>query len=327
MRKISIVLTLLVALTATLVGCNGTGQRAAKPNNPILKIDDPNFFYFANPAAEVYNDRVYVYGSHDPDNAVNYETVMDYGLLSSSDLKTWTNHGITLHPSEFSWVKSNMNAPDGAYKDGWYYLYYPANIYEIGVVKSRSPEGPWEEAAPGKITDIFDPTVFVDDDGQAYIYGNHLPQHMGPNAELEWYVAGAKLKDNMVELDGDWQRLSDETINEAVHIFKRDGKYYFTARKGRHTAYFMADEPLPVETKAKYMGSITNQYNTPVHNSVIEFKGHWYIFYQRGDVNYGRGCRRSACFDELHFNEDGTIIPVEFSLNKRYLNLNLPERE
>ncbi len=310
MKKISFFLLLLRAVIC--------GEGVAQ-NNPILKLDDPDFLYMADPAAEVYNGRVYVYCSHDPEGAINYQKMMDYALLSSSDLKSWTNHGVVLEPSKFSWVRSNMNAPDGAYKDGWYYLYYPGNIFEIGVVKSRNPEGPWEEAAPNKITDIFDPTVFVDDDGQAYIYGNHQPKLMGANAELEWYVAGAKLKDNMVELDGEWQRLSEEPINEAVHIFKRDGKYYFTARKKSRTAYFMSDNPLPTKDKgyAKFMGHITpEQKDAPAHNSFIEFNGQWYIFYHRGDVNEGSRFRRSACFDKIDFNEDGSIIPVTYTLGE-----------
>lgn len=319
------ILSQTISILALFFSYSGlSAQEKVEPNNPILKIDDPNFLYFADPAAEVYNGRVYVYCSHDPEYATDWETMMDYGLLSSSDLKTWTNHGVIVRPSEFSWVRSNMNAPDAAYKDGWYYLYYPGNIFEVGVVKSRTPEGPWEEAAPNKITDIFDPTVFVDDDGQAYIYGNYQPQLMGANSELEWYVAGAKLKDNMIELDGEWHRLSDEKINEAVHIFKREGKYYFTARKDSQTAYFMADEPLPIDKHAEFKGYITHaQRDAPAHNSVIEFKGRWYLFYQRGDVNFGRNCRRSACFDEIYFNADGTIIPVEYSVNEDYLSINL----
>ncbi|MFI3261990.1 MAG: family 43 glycosylhydrolase [Rikenellaceae bacterium] len=290
---------------------------ATAQNNPILKLGDPKFLYLADPSAEVFNGKVYVYCSHDQPDAVNYSSMQDYVVIESSDLKTWTNHGVVLKPREYSWAQGQMNAPDAAYKDGWYYYYFPFDKTHIGVAKSRNPEGPWEEAVTSAITAIFDPTVFVDDDGQAYIYGNDHKIDIGDKG---WHVMGAKLKDNMVELDGEWQRLSEETVNEAVHIFKREGKYYFTARKGAGTAYFMADSPMPTKDKgyAKFMGYITpEQKDAPAHNSFIEFNNQWYIFYQRGDVNAGSYNRRSACFDKIYFNEDGTIQPVVYTIEKR----------
>lgn len=294
-------------------------KRTITPNNPILKEWDSDFIYLADPAAEVFNGKVYLYCSHDQPDAKGYSSMQDYAIVESKDLKKWVNHGVVLKPREFSWAHGQMNAPDAAYKDGWYYLYFPFNKAYIGVVKSRNPEGPWEECVTTAITKIFDPTVFVDDDGQAYIYGNLF------DAKLpERYIVGAKLKDNMLELDGDWQRLSDETVNEAVHIFKRNGIYYFTARKGSQTGYFMANEPLPTETKAEFKGYITKvQNDAPAHNSFIEFKNKWYIFYHRGDVNNGTRHRRSACFEEIHFNADGTIVPIEYSVNEKALNENL----
>ena len=282
--------------------------------NPILKKGEPGFLYAADPAAEVYNGKVYVYCSHDVDTAVNYSTMQDYVVLESSDLKTWINHGVVLKPREYSWAQGQMNAPDVAYKDGWYYFYFPYDKTHIGVAKSQSPEGPWEEAVTGKITTIFDPTVFIDDDGQAYIYGNDTKVNIGDKGK---HVMGAKLKDNMIELDGPWMRLSEESINEAVHCFKREGKYYFMGRKGWKTGYWMADSPLPSEQYAEFKGFITkHQKDAPTHMSAIEFKDQWYFFYQRGDVNDGTFHRRSACFDKMDFNEDGTIVPIEYTLDE-----------
>ncbi len=283
-------------------------------HNPILKQGDPDFLYLADPAAEVFDGKVYVYCSHDQPDAKGYSSMQDYVVLESKNMKRWKNHGVVIKPREYSWAHGQMNAPDAAYKDGWYYLYFPYDKTHIGVAKSRNPEGPWEEAVTDKITSIFDPTVFVDDDGQAYIYGNDHKIDLGNPGR---HIMGAKLKDNMIELDGDWQQLSEEEVNEAVHIFKREGKYYFTGRKGWSTGYWMADSPMPVEEKAKFMGYITpEQREAPAHNSFIEFKGQWYIFYQRADVNNGTFHRRSACFDKIYFNEDGTIQPVVYTLDE-----------
>lgn len=283
--------------------------------NPILKKDDPNFIYIADPAAEVFNGKVYVYGSHDQPDAVDYETMKDYVLLESSDLKTWINHGVILDPQldkGFEYAQSNMNAPDAAFKDGWYYFYFPSDITHVGVAKSRTPVGPWETAVTNEIATIFDPTVFVDDDGQAYIYGN---DHWVDFGEQGSHIVGAKLKDNMIEIDGPWIRISKETVNEAVHVFKREGIYYFSARVGAVTKYWMADSPLP--TYAELKGELApNSPESPNHTSVIEFKDQWYLFYHRGDVNDGSRYRRSAAFDKLTFREDGTIEPVVYTLDK-----------
>lgn len=286
--------------------------------NPILRNTDSGFVYAADPAAEVFNGKVFVYCSHDQDDAVNYSSMQDYVVLESDDMMHWINHGVVLKPREYTWASGQMNAPDVAFKDGWYFFYFPYDKTHIGVAKSRFPVGPWEEAVTDKITTIFDPCVIVDDDGQGYIYGNDHKVNIGePGA----HIMGAKLKDNMIELDGPWIRLSKETVNEAVHVFKRNGIYYFNARVGTVTDYWMANSPLP--QYATYKGLLApDSPKSPNHASAIEFKGQWYFFYHRGDVNNGSGCRRSACFEKMTFREDGTIVPIVYTLGKDVYNTN-----
>lgn len=280
--------------------------------NPILKKSDPGFVYAADPAAEVYNGKVYVYCSIDVDTAVTYKTMQDYVILESSDLKTWINHGVVLKPREFDWAYGQMNAPDAAYKDGWYYYYFPFYRWKIGVVRSKTPVGPWEEFYKDEITEIFDPCVFIDDDGQAYMYGNDLKE---ADYDIRGkHLMGVKLKNNMHELDGEWTRLSEENVSEGVHVFKRNGIYYFHARVGGVTNYWMADAPLP--QFATFKGELApNSPKSPNHASVIEFNGEWYFFYHRGDVNEGSNHRRSACFEKMTFREDGTIEPIVYTLD------------
>ena len=305
MKKIKIAQCALVLIIGQL----------SMAQNPILKENNPNFLYVCDPSVEVFNGKVYVYGSHDQPDAVDYESMKDYVILESSDLKTWINHGVSLDPQldkGFEYAQSNMNAPDAAYKDGWYYWYFPSDITYVGVSKSRSPIGPWESAVTNEFTTIFDPTVFVDDDGQAYIYGN---DHWVDIGEQGSHIMGAKLKDNMVELDGPWVRLSKETVNEAVHVFKREGIYYFSARVGGVTQYWMADSPLP--QYADFKGELApNSPESPNHTSAIEFNNQWYLFYHRGDVNHGNRYKRSTCFDKMTFREDGTIEPIVYTLDK-----------
>ncbi len=287
---------------------------AAANANPIVKKGSEGFIYTPDPSAEVFDGKVYVYCSRDVEGATGFGTMQDYSVLESSDLKTWINHGVVLRPRTdpgFEYAHGQMNAPDAAFKDGWYYYYFPYNKTYVGVAKSRTPVGPWESAVSDKICTIFDPTVFVDDDGQAYIYGNDTKVNIGEKGR---HVMGAKLKDNMIELDGPWVRLSEEQVNEAVHVFKRKGIYYFHGRVGKETHYWMADEPLP--QYAEYKGLLAPAApDAPNHASAIEFKGEWYFFYHRGDVNDGSFHRRSACFDKMTFREDGTIEPIVYTLD------------
>lgn len=280
--------------------------------NPILHIEDSGFVYAADPAAEVYNNTVYVYCSRDVPGATSYQTMQDYVVLESPDMVHWINHGVVLKPREYDWAHGQMNAPDVAYKDGWYYFYFPYDKTHIGVAKSQTPIGPWEEAVSDKITSIFDPCVIVDDDGQAYIYGSDNKVNVGKPGR---HIMGAKLKDNMIELDGPWIQLSEESVIEAVHVFKRNGKYYFQARDGKCTQYWMADEPLP--QFARFMGKLApDAPDAPNHASVVEFNGEWYFFYHRGDVNKGSYHRRSACFEKMTFRADGTIVPIVYTLDE-----------
>jgi hypothetical protein len=283
--------------------------------NPILRDKDPGFLYAADPSAEVFNGKVYVYCSHDQPDATDYESMKDYMILESSDMKNWINHGVSLDPQlakGFEYAQSNMNAPDAAYKDGWYYWYFPSDVTHVGVAKSRTPIGPWESAVSNEIATIFDPTVFVDDDGQAYIFGN---DHWVDFGEQGSHIMGAKLKDNMVELDGPWIRLTKEVVNEAVHVFKRNGIYYFSARVGPVTKYWMANSPLP--QYAEFKGELApDSPESPNHTSVIEFENEWYLFYHRGDVNHGNRYKRSVCFDKMTFRKDGTIEPIVYTLDK-----------
>ncbi|MCG9792342.1 family 43 glycosylhydrolase [Flavobacterium algicola] len=289
--------------------------KMSSAQNPILRENTAGFLFAADPSAEVFGDKVYVYCSHDQPDATNYESMKDYVILESSDMKTWTNHGVSLDPQldkGFEYAQSNMNAPDAAYKKGWYYWYFPSDVTHVGVAKSKTPVGPWESAVSNEFTTIFDPTVFVDDDGQAYIFGN---DHWVDIGEPGSHIMGAKLKENMIELDGPWVRLSKEVVNEAVHVFKRNGIYYFSARVGPVTQYWMADSPLP--QYAVFKGELApNSPESPNHTSVIEFKNEWYLFYHRGDVNHGSRYKRSVCFDKITFRPDGTIEPVVYTLDK-----------
>ncbi len=149
----------------------------------IMKIPLVTNMYTADPSAHVFEDKLYIYPSHDLDHN-NVDTgngqgdqfdMEDYHVFSMDNMQTLpVDHGEVLNVKDVPWASMQMWAPDAAFKDGTYYLYFPArdkdHIFRIGVGTSKSPAGPFT-AEPDYIQGSFsiDPCVFVDDDGQAYI--------------------------------------------------------------------------------------------------------------------------------------------------------------
>ncbi len=138
--------------------------------------------YTADPSAHVFEDRIYIYPSHDIEAGIPFDdlgshfAMEDYHVLSMDHPEgEVTDHGVALHVKDVPWAKRQMWAPDAASKDGIYYLYFPAkspdNIFRIGVAISNSPAGPFiaePEAIEGSYS--IDPAVFRDDDGKYYMY-------------------------------------------------------------------------------------------------------------------------------------------------------------
>ena len=138
--------------------------------------------YTADPSAHVFNDRIYVYPSHDRetdiafnDNGDQYD-MADYHVLSLDTVGgPVTDHGIALRMEDVPWVSKQVWAPDCAERDGRYHLYLPARdkegIFRIGVAVSEKPEGPFQpEKKPIQGSYSIDPASFVDEDGEAYLY-------------------------------------------------------------------------------------------------------------------------------------------------------------
>ena len=284
--------------------------------NPVIT----NIFS-ADPTARVFEGKIYLYPSHDiPTVNMNGDQpwfcMSDYHVFSSEDLTHWTDHGIIVDQKDVPWgnpTANSMWAPECVQKNGKYYFYFPnapksGRGFAVGAAVSDKPYGPFE-IQPTQLQGVMgiDPTVLVDDDGAAYI----IWSGMG--------FSGARLKDNMLELDGAPVRLDGAFPagqKEGPFIFKRAGKYYLTypwvrERGGTEClAYGMSDNPLgPYEYKGIIMkesptGCWTN------HHSIVEYKGEWYLFYHHNDFSPTFDKNRSVRVDRIGFNPDGTIIEV-----------------
>jgi len=278
--------------------------------NPIITDK-----YTADPAALVYRDSVYLYTGHDvpPATKNNYE-MHEWLCYSSADMLTWKAHPSPLNVKDFAWAKDDAWASQVIERDGkfyWYVAVEHATIpgKSIGVAVANNPGGPFKDAlgkalitnemtTAAKISwDDIDPTVMVDDDGQAYLFwGNQKCYY-------------ARLKKNMIELDGPIQTVALHEFTEAPWIHKRKDWYYLSYASGfpEKTVYAMSRNINGPWSYKGILNEIAGNSNTN-HQAIIDFKGKSYFIYHNGGINPGGGSyRRSVCIDYLNYNTDGTI--------------------
>ena len=287
----------------------------AEAQNPIIRDQ-----FAADPTARVFNNKVYLYPSHDimppAGQRQDWFCMADYHVFSSENLTDWTDHGVIVTQEQVPWGKPDgysMWAPDCVEKDGKYYFYFPnapreGRGFAIGVATADRPEGPFVcEAEPIKGVMGIDPCVLTDDNGQAFIYWSGMG------------LRGARLKDNMKETEGApllMEGLPDG-FKEGPFVFKRGPWYYLTfpwVRKDGGTealAYAMSKNPLgPWDFKGIFMAEHANGCWTN-HHSFVEYRGQWYLFYHTNFFSPGDDKRRSPCIERVTFNADGTIQEVK----------------
>lgn len=281
--------------------------------NPIITHK-----YTADPAALVYREKVYLYTGRDvaPAKQARYE-MHEWLCFSSSDLQTWTEHPVPLRVADFAWAKDDAWASQVVQKNGKFYWYVAITHKtipgkSIGVAVADNPTGPFKDAIGAALItndmttdtkiswDDIDPTVWIEDNGQAWLFwGNTICYY-------------AKLKENMIELDGPIQTISLPKFTEAPYIHKRNGWYYlsYAYEFPEKTAYAMSRS---IEGPWEYKGilnEIAGNSNTN-HQSIIEFHGKWYFVYHNGALVPDAGSfHRSVCIDRIYYNKDGTMKRV-----------------
>jgi hypothetical protein len=271
--------------------------------------------YTADPSAHVWSDgRLYVYPSRDIDPPRGCDLMDHYHVFSTDNMVDWRDEGEIFNSSEAPWGRKEggfMWAPDAAYARGTYYFYFPHpsgtdwnKTWKIGVATSTKPASGFKDAGTIQGAGGFamiDPAVFMDTDGQAYLYyggGGHC--------------AGAKLKPSMTEIDGEPVPMTGLTdFHEATWVFKRNGVYYLSYADNHPGNNQMqvatSSNPLrPWTPRGVYLESTGCD---TTHGSVVEYKGQWYQFYHNKAIS-GAGNLRSICVDKLDFNDDGSIRTV-----------------
>jgi len=286
-------------------------NKADQLNNPIIKDK-----FTADAAAIVYNDSVYLYAGHDEaPNDFNFYKMNEWLVYSSADMVNWEEHPVPLKTTDFSWASGDAWASQVIERNGKFYWYVTVSHSTIegkaiGVAVADSPKGPFKDALGKAIitndmtttyTDIswddIDPSVIIDDNGQAYLFwGNTVCYY-------------AKLKENMIELDGPIETIELPNFTEAPWIHKKGDWYYlsYAYQFPEKIAYAMSKSINgPWEFKG-ILNEIAGNSNTN-HQAIIEFKEKDYFIYHNGSIQPNGGSfRRSVCIDKLHYNEDGTM--------------------
>ncbi len=292
---------------------------AAKAQNPIIQTS-----YTADPAPMVHDGTVYLYTTHDEDVTVgNFFTMNDWKCYSSKDMVNWTDHGTILSYKDFSWARGDAWAGQCIHRNGKFYFYVPMNMKDggnaIGVAVSDSPTGPFKDAL-GKPLLIgygyIDPTVYIDDDGQAYLYwGNPDLWYVKLNEDMISYNPTVGVVKTPLTPSGFGTRTNSSERNtsyeEGPWFFKRNNRYYMMYPAGgvpEVLAYSTSPGPTGPWTYGNViMNLIPNKGAFTNHPGYIDYKGKSYLFYHNAALPGGGGYKRSVCVDEFSFNSDGSI--------------------
>lgn len=306
----------LAKLLGAILSVSSMGTALAQ--NPLI-MDQ----FTADPTARVFNGKLYVFPSHDVippkgEGRAEWFNMADYHVFSSENLTDWTDHGKILDQKDVPWADPkaySMWAPDGVEKNGRYYFYFPSRIrgagegesgFSIGVATANKPEGPYRPE-PNHIQGVegIDPNVFIDSDGQAYLYWSRGK------------IFGAKLKDNMLELDSEirtFEELPQKGHIEGPFVFERKGIYYMTyphvANHIERLEYATSDNPMGPFTHQGVIMDESASGTWTNHHSIVDYKDQWYLFYHDNDLSPDFDKNRSMRADSLFFDSSGSIVKV-----------------
>ncbi len=315
MKKYSFFLIFLLSFSAVYSQENNKDTIFQSRGNPVFRHK-----YTADPAALVHNNRLYIFTGQDicPPRENRY-VMPNWLVFSTEDMKTWTEHPIPLRANDFEWASGDAWASQVIERNGKFYWYVTVSHKTIhgkaiGVAVADRPEGPFKDARGSALItndlttqftkiswEDIDPTVFIDNDGQAYMFWGNTQCY---------YI---KLKENMIDTIGPIVPvLGLPRYTEAPWIHKHKGWYYLSyASEFPEKIVYAMSRKITGPWKFKgILNEIAGNSNTN-HQSIIKFKGKWYFVYHNGGANVDGGSyRRSVCIDRLYYNKNGTIKRV-----------------
>ena len=302
---------------------------SAKAQNPFVQT-----WCTSDPAPMVHNGTMYVYTGHDEDGA-DFFWMQEWRVYSTQDMVNWQDHGSPLALESFSWADDRAWASQTIERDGKFYWYICAHSkisggMAIGVAVGDSPTGPFRDALGKPLFengswDHIDPTVFIDDDDQAWLmWGNPLVYYLKLNRDMISYEGElGKLPMTEEAFGGPMMKEREkgktykDSYVEGPWLTKRNGTYQLLYAAGgvpEHISYSTAPSPLGPWKYAGEIMPLSNTNSFTNHCGVADFKGHSYFFYHTGKLPRGGGFGRSVAVEEFKYNADGsfpTILPTD----------------
>ena len=359
-KAAAITFTVIGGMLATACGTKTTdtaeaAETASTEKDTLGAISKPlvSHIYTADPSAHVFDGKIYIYPSHDIEASVpeddlgSHFDMKDYHVLSMDKIGgAVTDHGVALDINNIPWAGRQLWAPDAAFKNGTYYLYFPAkdknDVFRIGVATSSSPAGPFTaDPKPMEGSYSIDPAVFRDTDGTYYMYfggiwGGQLQRWATGKYEADGSKTDLKrdeepaIRPRVVRLGEDMRSFAepvkevdivDENGNllpgkdhdrrffEAswMHVYK--GTYYFSYSTGdtHYICYATGDNPYgPFTYKGVLLDPVLGWTN---HHSIVEVDGAWYLFYHDTELS-GKTHLRNIKVTPLKYAADGSIQTI-----------------
>lgn len=311
MRKI---VKLFFVAAAVVASSMAYAQKTS--GNPIFEGD------YADPEGIVFGKTYWIY----PTYSAAFEDQLFFDCFSSKDLVKWTKHERIIDNNEIKWLNKALWAPAAIEKDGKYYLFFGANdVHEgeiggIGVAVADNPAGPFKDLLGkpliGEIVNGAQPIdqyVFKDKDGTHYMYYGGW-RHCNVVKLADDFKSIVPFEDGAL-----YKEVTPKNYVEGPFMFIRDGKYYFMWSEGGWTgpnykvAYATSDSPFgPFERKDVILQQDDKVARGAGHHSIVHNprSGKYYIIYHRRPIESNKRDNRVTCIEELHFDENGDILPV-----------------
>ena len=303
----------------------------ASAQNPVISA-----VYTPDPAPYVHGDTLYLFVDHDEDDAT-YFKMKDWLVFSTEDMVNWTYLGAQVSTATFEWAAQGDRAwaSQAVERNGKWYWYLCCNTSDhkdaLAVAVADSPTGPWKDAIGGPLAVGFgfiDPTVLIDDDGQAYLFWGNKGLWYGKLSDdmcsfVDGYSEVPGYRDpasfGELQLKMNWQKGKDEWMTqyeEGPWVSKRNGTYYIVYPAGGVPEYMAYSTAPGIDGPWTFRGRIMDEAvnSFTIHGGNVNFKGKDYMFYHNGILPNGGGFHRSTAVEEFKFNEDGSIPFIPFTI-------------